>query len=78
MTVTLWNGALIELAIERAAVESGSSNPSAKWARALESHTVKSLTSTFPPDEDWVMLTYVVSSRRASVTRSFSTQRTET
>lgn len=48
----------MELAVWRNADKEAGSNPAARYARGLESMTLRYLGSTLPPDEDWVDLVY--------------------
>jgi C-terminal processing protease CtpA/Prc len=56
--VTHWNGSPIALAIARNAEREAGSNPAARVARGLESMTLRDLSMSPPPDEDWVDLLY--------------------
>ena len=57
--VTHWNGMPIELAVWRNADKEAGSNLSARFARGLETLTLRFMRSSFPPDEDWVIVTYL-------------------
>jgi len=57
--ITHWNGMPIELAVWRNADKEAGSNLSARLARGLETLTLRFLRSSFPPDEDWVTITYL-------------------
>jgi len=56
--ITHWSGMPIELAVLRNADKEAGSNLSARRARGLETLTLRALGGSFPPDEDWVDLTY--------------------
>ncbi|HEY0640940.1 MAG TPA: S41 family peptidase [Pseudonocardiaceae bacterium] len=56
--VTHWNGVPMALAVQRNAEREAGSNPSANEARGLENMTLRPVTMSLPPDEDWVTLTY--------------------
>ena len=55
---THWNGSPIALAVARNAEREAGSNPAARLARGLESMTLRYLSMSPPPDEDWVDLEY--------------------
>ena len=57
--VTHWNGMPIDLAVARNASHEAGSNPEARRAQGLESLTLRWFGMSMPPDEDWVVLTYV-------------------
>lgn len=57
--ITHWNGMPIETAVWRNADKEAGSNLSARLARGLETLTLRFMRSSFPPDEDWVNITYV-------------------
>lgn len=56
--ISHWNGMPMELAVWRNADRESGSNPAARYARGLESMTLRYLGRTLPPDEDWVDLVY--------------------
>jgi C-terminal processing protease CtpA/Prc len=56
--VTHWNGSPIALAVARNAEREAGSNPAARAARGLESMTLRDLSMSPTPDEDWVDLEY--------------------
>lgn len=56
--ITHWNGMPIEAAVWRNADKEAGSNLSARRARGLETLTLRFMRSSFPPDEDWVTVTY--------------------
>lgn len=58
VVVTSWNGIPIDLAVTRNAARQGGSNADARHARGLEALTVRPLSLTFPPDEEWVVIGY--------------------
>jgi hypothetical protein len=57
--VTHWNGTPIARAVALNGAIFAGSNEAANRARGLESLTLRPLVIQAPPDEDWVMLTYV-------------------
>lgn len=57
--ITYWNGMPIELAVWRNADKEAGSNAAAQMARGLETLTLRFMRSSFPPDEDWVTITYL-------------------
>ena len=57
--VTHWNGAPIALALARNADREAGSNTGARFARGLESMTLRTLALSPVPDEDWVDLRYL-------------------
>ena len=57
--LTHWNGMPIETAVWRNADKEAGSNLSARLARGLETLTLRFMRSSFPPDEDWVTVTYL-------------------
>jgi hypothetical protein len=58
--VTHWNGSPIALAVARHADLEAGSNPAARMARGLENMTLRTISMSPPPDEDWVNLSYSV------------------
>ncbi|SEF88121.1 Peptidase family S41 [Nonomuraea solani] len=57
--VTHWNGVPIDRAVDLNAAKFAGSNPAARHSRGLESLTIRPLRIHVPPDEDWVVLTYL-------------------
>lgn len=57
--VTHWNGAPIARAVEAEADRQPGSNLDARHARGLESMTIRDMTQRTPPDERWVIVTFV-------------------
>ncbi len=57
--ITHWNGMPIETAVWRNADKEAGSNLSARQARGLETLTLRFMRSSFPPDEDWVTISYL-------------------
>ncbi len=53
-----WNGSPIALAVAGNAEREAGSNPAARLARGLERMTLRSLSISPPPDEDWLDLGY--------------------
>lgn len=62
--ITHWNGMPIEAAVWRNADKEAGSNLSARLARGLETLTLRFMRSSFPPDEDWVNVTYLHNGNR--------------
>jgi hypothetical protein len=58
--VSHWNGSPIALAVARHAELEAGSNPAARMARGLENMTLRTISMSPPPDEDWVDLRYTV------------------
>lgn len=56
--VLYWNGMPIQRAIEQNAERHAGSNPAASHARGMDSLTIRPLTYSLPPDEEWVTLRY--------------------
>ncbi|PZG03292.1 S41 family peptidase [Nonomuraea aridisoli] len=59
VAVTHWNGVPIDRAVEANAARCAGGNPAARHARGLESLTIRPLVLHVPPEESWVVLTYV-------------------
>lgn len=57
--ITHWNGMPMHLAVARNADKEAGGNMSARMARGLETLTLRALSSSLLPDEDWVTLTYL-------------------
>lgn len=58
VVVTHWNGMPMDLAVWRIADQEAGSNMAARFARGLENLTLRSLSVSLPPDEEWVDLRY--------------------
>lgn len=56
--ILYWNGIPIQRAIELNAARQAGSNPAARYARGLESLTIRPLVRSLPPDEEWVVISY--------------------
>jgi C-terminal processing protease CtpA/Prc len=56
--ITSWNGVPITRAVEIAAGQSSGSNPAARRANGLMRLTKRSLGTSSPPDEEWVIVGY--------------------
>ena len=56
--VIAWNGMPIRRAIEKNGETQSGSNLEARFARGLDSLTIRPLESSLPPDESWVSITY--------------------
>jgi C-terminal processing protease CtpA/Prc len=67
--VTHWNGMPIDLAVARNASHEAGSNPEARRAQGLEALTLRWFGMSLPPDEDWVVLTYVDANGATQETR---------
>jgi Peptidase family S41 len=57
--VTHWNGTPMAIAVERNAAREAGSNKAASLSRGLENMTLRPVSMSLPPDEDWVDVTYV-------------------
>jgi C-terminal processing protease CtpA/Prc len=57
--LTHWNGVPIHRAIEISADRNAGSNEAARFARGLDSLTIRPLMRLAPPDEEWVVVRYV-------------------
>jgi C-terminal processing protease CtpA/Prc len=57
--LTAWNGIPIDRAVELNADRQAGSNPAARIARGLEALTLRSLRTSLPPDEAWVIVEYL-------------------
>ena len=57
--LTHWNGVPIHRAIEVSADRNAGSNDAARFARGLDSLTIRPLVRLAPPDEEWVVVRYV-------------------
>lgn len=56
--ITHWNGAPIDLAVAANAARFAGSNEDARRARGIERMTIRPLTQSLPPDEDFVLVGY--------------------
>ena len=56
--VKYWNGVPIERAVEINADRNAGSNPDARHARGLENMTIRPMSMSLPPDEEWVVIGY--------------------
>lgn len=56
--VFYWSGIPIQRAIWLNAARQAGSNPAARYARGLESLTIRPLVRSLPPDEEWVTIGY--------------------
>jgi C-terminal processing protease CtpA/Prc len=61
--VTHWNGTPIHRAVELNADREAGSNLDARHARGLASMTIRSLAMSLPPDEEWVIVTFLLRGR---------------
>jgi cytosine/adenosine deaminase-related metal-dependent hydrolase/C-terminal processing protease CtpA/Prc len=57
--LTHWNGVPIHRAIEISAERNAGSNDAARFARGLDSLTIRPLMRLAPPDEEWVVVRYI-------------------
>jgi C-terminal processing protease CtpA/Prc len=64
-----WDGIPIERAVELNADRQSGSNPDARLARGLEALTLRSLRTSTPPDEHWVIVEWRKGRSRARETR---------
>jgi C-terminal processing protease CtpA/Prc len=62
--VLYWNGIPIRRAIELNAQKQAGSNHEARFARGLDSMTIRPFNVSLPPDEQWVVITYRSNGRR--------------
>jgi len=60
--VTYWNGMPIDRAVDVNAARFAGSNAAARHARGVESLTLRPLAVHLPPDEDWVVVSYLTPS----------------
>jgi Peptidase family S41 len=58
VVVTHWNGIPIDRAVEINADKNAGSNPDARHARGLENMTIRPMSMSLPPDEEWVVIGY--------------------
>ncbi len=58
--VTHWSGTPMAIAVERNAAREAGSNKAASLSRGLENMTLRPVSMSLPPDEDWVELTFRV------------------
>jgi Peptidase family S41 len=56
--VLYWNGVPIEREVELNADRNAGSNKEARYARGLNSLTIRSIWRSLPPDEEWVVIRY--------------------
>jgi len=61
--VTHWNGTPIDRAVELNADREAGSNVNARHARGLAAMTLRPLAMSLPPDEKWVVVTYLAGRR---------------
>lgn len=66
--VTHWNGIPIRRAVELAGERNAGSNPDARLARGLARLTIRPLAKSLPPDEEWVVVSYVSARSQAGCT----------
>lgn len=64
-----WNGIPIKRAIELNAQKQAGSNHEARFARGLDSMTIRPFNVSMPPDERWVVITYRTRTNRRPETR---------
>lgn len=67
--VTHWNGMPIDLAVARNAAREAGSNSEARRAQGVEALTLRWFGMSLPPDEDWVVLTYLDANGAAQESR---------
>lgn len=67
--VTHWNGMPIDLAVARNAAREAGSNLEARRAQGVEALTLRWFGMSLPPDEDWVVLTYLDANGAAQESR---------
>src|SRR4051812_41319619 len=54
--ITYWNAVTIQRAVEINANINAGSNPSARFAQGLDTLTIRPLSTSLPPDEEWVVI----------------------
>jgi len=59
VTVTHWNGTPVKQVIHNNAEQHAGSNSAARWARGLNTLTIRPLGRGLPPQEEWVTLRYI-------------------
>lgn len=69
LQVTHWNGMPIDLAVLRHAEVEAGSNMEARRAQGLDALTLRWFGMSLPPDEDWVVLTYIDASGKTQESR---------
>lgn len=57
--ILFWNGAPMEQAVWRNADRESGSNAASRFARSVAKMTVRSLSHSLPPEENWVTLTFL-------------------
>lgn len=57
--ITHWNGIPMQRAVELNANREAGSNPDARFQRGLSRLTIRPLSRSLPPDEEWVVLDFV-------------------
>jgi hypothetical protein len=58
VTLTYWNGVPIERAVDLNADRQAGSNLDARRARGIEAMTIRPMSQSAPPDEEWVVVGY--------------------
>lgn len=58
VTVHHWNGVPFQRAVDINAEEQAGSNEAARHAQGLDAMTIRPLSQSLPPDEDWVVIAY--------------------
>src|SRR5581483_7289264 len=66
--ITHWNGLPIDRAVALNAEQQMGSNPEARHARGLEAMTIRPLMLSVPPDEEWVIVRFLVKGAPHEVT----------
>src|SRR5918994_3632614 len=67
--ITHWNGIPMDRAVELNADRQAGSNPDARHAQGVDTMTARYMGLSAPPDEDWVVLTYVTADDQEHETR---------
>jgi C-terminal processing protease CtpA/Prc len=69
VVITHWNGIPMDRAVELNADRQAGSNPDARHAQGVDTMTARYMGLSAPPDEDWVVLTYVTADDQEHETR---------
>jgi C-terminal processing protease CtpA/Prc len=56
--ITYWNGVPMQRAVDINANKKAGSNSAARFKRGLEDMTIRPMSSSLPPDEEWVVISY--------------------
>jgi hypothetical protein len=64
--IEYWNGVPIHRAVDINANKNYGSNPSARFARGLEAMTIRPMSLSLPPEEEWVVIGYLTEDGKGS------------